>query len=197
MSFSRRCESRARYLLELVQGASKHLSYLLRHNYSLLGLSLDAEEFVSLDRLLSAIRKQKDWSWVTLDDILELQQTSEKKRFETVKGKIWALYGHTIPARTAQEVAVPPNILYHGTSRKKIHSILRYAILPIWRQCVHLSTYVEETKNVCLRRDENPAIFRVHAKEAWRNGVRFFKARAIFLSESIPPRFLELERSPN
>ncbi len=172
---------------------SRYLSHILRHNASSFGLTLDPNGFVPLDRLVSAIRQQRKWSWVTLNDIVDVERTSDKKRFEIIGGHIRALYGHTIPSRISHEEVAPPEILYHGTSRRNAQAILRAGILPMRRQYVHLSTTAEEAEGIGLRRDEKPVVLRVLALEAYKNGVRFFRSGPLFLSERIPPKFIELE----
>ena len=156
---------------------------------------MDEDGFVQLDRLVSAIQTIEEWSWVAVDDILNVQRHSDKKRFEIAEGKIRAIYGHTISKKIHYEPVVPPVILYHGTSRKSLQSIVRHGILPMRRQYVHLSISVEEAEAVGKRRDQNPIILRVFAVEAHKSGVRFFQAGSLFLSEPIPPSFIEFERT--
>jgi putative RNA 2'-phosphotransferase len=172
---------------------SRYLSYLLRHSPDSIRLTLDEDGFIPLQRLISAIGRRNGWNWVTLDDIAEIQRSSQKKRFEIAEGRIRALYGHTLTSRIHYDSVVPPQILFHGTSRKNLESILKRGIMPMHRQYVHLSTSAEDAKSVGLRRDEDPVIIKVLALQAHKNGVKFFKAGAVFLSEPIPPRFLELK----
>jgi putative RNA 2'-phosphotransferase len=131
---------------------------------------------------------------VTLDNIAEIQRSSQKRRFEIVKGRIRALYGHTLASRIQYDSVVPPQTLFHGTSRKNLESILKRGIMPMHRQYVHLSTSAEDAKSIGLRKDEEPVIIKVLALQAHKNGVRFFKAGEVFLSNPIPPKFLELRR---
>jgi len=172
---------------------SKFLSYVLRHDPDSLGLTLDADGFVPLDPLISAIRREKKWSWVTLEDVDEIQQRSDKRRFEIVGGRIRALYGHTLPSKVRHEEVVPPKILYHGSPRKNLQSILKDGLSPMHRQYVHLSITAYEAESVGLRRDEKPAIVRVFALDAHKGGVKFYRAGPVFLSDRIPPEYLELE----
>lgn len=172
---------------------SKYLSYLLRHNPASLGLTLDADGFVSIHRLVSAINGQREWSGVTMRDLEEIQQTSDKRRFEIVGERIRALYGHTLPARVRHDAVVPPQVLFHGTARMNIQPILKRGLLQMRRQYVHLSATRDEAMSVGRRRDQSPVVIRVYALKAHRYGIRFFKAGAVFLSESIPAKFLELE----
>ncbi len=170
---------------------SKFLSYVLRHGPGSLGLTVDSNGFIPLDSLISAIRRQKNWGWVTLEDVSKIQKRSEKRRFEIVGNRIRALYGHTLPSKVQHEEVIPPLILYHGTPRENLQSILKEGLSPMHRQYVHLSSTANEAENVGLRRDENPVILRVHALDAHKEGVRFYRAGSVFLSEPIPPRYLE------
>ena len=176
---------------------SRYLSYLLRHDPSSLGLSLDPDGFIPVDRLVSSIRLQRKWKWVTMNDVLDAVRRSDKKRFDIVEGRIRAIYGHTIPSRVRYEEVIPPEILYHGTSRKNVESILKGGILPMRRQYVHFSTTAEEAESVGRRRDEKPAILRVCALDAYKSGVKFFQAGSLFLSGPIPPKFIEVEDAQN
>lgn len=172
---------------------SRYLSYLLRHNPSSLELTLDSDGFARLDDLVSALQTQVQWGWVTRNEILSVLRYGEKKRFEILGDKIRALYGHTLQRKLQHEPVVPPETLYHGTSRKSVQSILSGGILPMRRQYVHLSSSVAEARTVGLRRDEKPVVLRVLAGEAHKSGVKFFRAESLFLSEPMPPKFIELE----
>ena len=178
-----------------IERLSKYLSYILRHNPSSVKLALDENGFMQLDHLISAIQTEDKWSWVTRSDIMKVQRKSDKNRFEIVGNKIRAVYGHSLPARVQHEVVVPPVILYHGTARRSLQSILRNGILPMRRQYVHLSTSVEEAYYVGLRKDYDTLILRVLALKAHEAGVKFYQAGSVFLSEPIPSRFIELESS--
>jgi putative RNA 2'-phosphotransferase len=170
---------------------SRYLSYVLRHNPSSLGLTPDGADFVSLARLISAIRREKKWSWVTLEDVEGIQQRGGKMRFEIIGGRVRALYGHTLPAKVRHEEAVPPKILYHGTATKNLQSIRKDGLSPMHRQYVHLSSTADEAESVGFRRDEKPVILLVRALDAYRGGVKFYLAGSVFLSEPIPPEYLE------
>jgi putative RNA 2'-phosphotransferase len=172
---------------------SKYLSYLLRHNPQLIGLKMDEYGFVSLNELLLTLRRDRTWSWVTGLDIEELHRSSDKRRFEIVGGRIRALCGHTLPSKVPHEEVVPPQILFHGTARKNLQSILKDGLSPMRRQYVHLSTSKQEAENVGRRRDECPAIVRVRALDAYNGGVKFYRAGQVFLSNSIPPAYLVAE----
>jgi putative RNA 2'-phosphotransferase len=78
---------------------------------------LDENGFVSVDLLLKALRKTKPGTNVTLDDIIQIVTSSEKKRHEIIGDKIRALYGHSCISIAEQIAVSPPDYLFHGTSR--------------------------------------------------------------------------------
>ena len=47
-------------------------------------------------------------------------EKSEKKRHEIKDGRIRAFYGDSIPMKIWKEEKTPPDILYHGTARRKV-----------------------------------------------------------------------------
>jgi len=190
---------RKEYTLQL----SKFLSLVLRHKPSVLELEPDNQGFVLFEELLSALQKQPRWREVTESDILEVIDNSDKRRFELVEGKIRALYGHSLAVEVEYPEVEPPADLYHGTAWGSIPQILEEGLKPEGRRYVHLSVNVEDAVEVGKRRDPNPAILRVKTEEARNSGIRFFSAGGgsasgrkasdgIFLTEEIPPEFLEI-----
>lgn len=58
---------------------SKFLSYILRHQPESIGLKLDAEGWAIIDDLINAA--VKNGHDITIDNILDVVQSSDKKRF--------------------------------------------------------------------------------------------------------------------
>ncbi len=163
---------------------SKKLSYILRHNPGAFGLILDKEGWVPMEEIerKAGIRKK---------DIYRVVRHQRKRRFEIRGGKIRALYGHSVMKLSYPEVE-PPLILYHGTSPERALRILKEGLKPIGRHYVHLSMSRDEAKLVGLRHSKRPVILMVRAREAYRKGIKFYKAGDLFLSDPIPPKFLEM-----
>ena len=117
----------------------------------------------------------------TLEKVVE---QSDKKRFELTNGKIRALYGHSIPAKIKKEEIIPPEILYHGTSRKAVEAILIEGLKPMKRQYVHLSYNPDIAYDVGKRKDDQPVILQINARNAYEDGVVFYaciKDNTIFI----------------
>ncbi len=78
--------------------------------------------------------------------------------------------------RVAFEPACPPAVLYHGTARRFLPSIMEEGLRPMSRQYVHLSADTDMARQVGSRHDRRdpPAILRVDAAAAHADGVAFY-----------------------
>ncbi len=171
---------------------SKLLSFMLRHQPETFGLKLDENGFVPLADVLTAVRREREWSATTEEHIREVVATSDKQRFEMVGENIRARYGHSVPQQVAYPEVEPPEVLYHGTARRFLPNIRKNGLQPMKRQYVHLSTEVEQAQTVGKRRDATPVMLKVRARAAWQAGVRFFHPEErLYLSTAIPAEFVE------
>lgn len=82
---------------------SKEISYTLRHAPWEYELELDENGWVDIEQLLDSLKLDKNWTDLTVTDIEEMIEQSEKTRHEISNGKIRALYGHSTPARIKLE----------------------------------------------------------------------------------------------
>lgn len=78
---------------------SKEVSYALRHAPWEYELELDDEGWVSIEQILIALRRDKQWESITENDLIEMIDKSDKARHEILNGKIRALYGHSAPKK--------------------------------------------------------------------------------------------------
>jgi len=170
---------------------SKYMSYLLRHHPEKAGLSLDEEGFVLIDDLVEAISSNPRWSWVTRHHVIQVVTGDEKGRFQVVGEKIRAAYGHSVEVRPKYERIKPPEILYHGTSRRAVPQIKREGLKPLKRRYVHLSPDWDTAFDVGRRHDEEPVVLEIRARDAYRAGIFFTRAAPkVYLSDPIPPEFI-------
>ncbi len=177
---------------------SKEISYALRHHPEEYGLVPDPEGFVEIADLLAAINARHPGRRpVTESDLEEIVATSEKKRHEIVGTSIRALYGHSFAQKIERTPADPPAILYHGTARRFLPSILEQGLLPMGRQCVHLSADVPTALEVGRRRDAHPALLVVDTAAAKAAGICFYEGNEkVWLADRIPPEYLSLCENP-
>ena len=170
---------------------SKEISYILRHNPQEYGLTLDKQGWLDLEDLNSALKVQEQYRHLETADIVSMVLHATKKRHEIHNGRIRALYGHTLQERIEKEPTQPPEILFHGTSRKSAENIMTEGLLSLRRQYVHLSQDRETANRVGKRKDKTPVIFVIDAKHAWSAGIHFYLGNEnIWLSDSIPPEFI-------
>jgi len=177
---------------DLVQ-LSRTMSYALRHNPTDFGLTLDREGWVSVQSLLTALRsRQSEWHNLQVEDFASVIAQSEKRRFEMRDGNIRAYYGHSVSQKMAKEPAIPPAILFHGTTPEAVSIIQRDGLKPMKRQYVHLSADAETARQVAVRRTSHPVILRVSALKAYQHGIAFYLGNdMIWLADSIPSKFID------
>lgn len=171
---------------------SKKMSYCLRHNPRKYGLKLDEYGFVELQEFLNAMNRMHHFQpKLTEMKIREIMNSSDKERFEIKNGKICALYGHSIPGIIKRKQATPPDILYHGTAHRFLPSIMKEGLLPMGRQYVHLSTDIAMAESVGKRRDNRPVILKINAKQAAKDGIKFYVGNdEVWLCDHVPVKYL-------
>lgn len=123
------------------QNISKTVSYWLRHAPWEAGLSPDEPGWVKLNRLMSAL--DECGINLTIDGLEALNHSPDKVRWEIdrVNDHIRASHGHSFPVIVG-EAQQPPDTLYHGTDVKSLPAIRQQGILPMNRQFVHLTRYI-------------------------------------------------------
>ena len=92
---------------------SKFLSFVLRHNPRSIGLELDANGWVSIDKLIKQANEKKGYS-LNSQLLAEVVETNDKKRFSVndYGTKIRANQGHTIKVDLELKPVIPPDIFY-------------------------------------------------------------------------------------
>lgn len=171
----------------------KTISYILRHHPEEYHLELDEEGWVELSELLFALKEQ--WGTLTEDDIYDVMNHSDKKRYEIKDGKIRACYGHTIQKKIKKIPTEPPQYLYHGTARRFMEFIMKDGLLPMKRQYVHLSKDIETATKVGKRHDQKPVILTINARQAYNDGIQFYEEKEnVWLSEPIPFHYIKIKK---
>ena len=172
---------------------SKTMSYLLRHHPDEAGLVLDEEGMVPIEALVKAINKRRGFGWVTEEKVRHVVKQSDKQRFRIEGARIGARYGHNRKIRTVKPGTPiePPEILYHGTPRRAVPSILKQGLLSQGRQFVHLSATPDTAQKVGTRRDKQPAMLLIKARDAHKAGINFYAPTSeTYLAEHIPPKYI-------
>lgn len=152
---------------------SKFLSYVLRHHPELINLNLDENGWANVDELI--IKSTNDSQGFTFEELDEIVQTNDKKRFifNEDKTRIRANQGHSIDINLALIPQQPPEFLYHGTAQSNIDSILEKGIEKRNRQHVHLSQDKETATKVGMRHGK-PIILTINTQKMFDDGIEFY-----------------------
>ncbi|MCM1221276.1 MAG: RNA 2'-phosphotransferase [Lachnospiraceae bacterium] len=178
--------------MKQLENLSKEISYALRHAPWEYELEMDETGRVPVEQLLEALRREVKWKNVGEADLSEIIEKSEKKRFEIKDGMIRAFYGHSIPMKILKEEKMPPDILYHGTARRFVPSIMENGLRPQNRQYVHLSEDVETAESVGKRHDARPCILTIDARRAWEKGIKFYVGNEkVWLADLVPGKYVQ------
>ena len=120
-------------------------------------------------------------------------ETNGKKRFafNSDKTMIRASQGHSIEVELNLPEAIPPAILYHGTTARFLESILANGLQKQNRQHVHLSE-TPETATAVGSRHGKPVILKINAKEMHDGGLRFYLSEnKVWLTDSVPAQYIK------
>jgi len=167
---------------------SKKLSYVLRHKED---VQLDSEGWLDINTALKEVQSQSNkLGDITVDDLKEVSETFDKKRFEIAGNKIRAKYGHS-QAKIEYEPAKPPKHLYHGTPMDLMGKILKEGLQSMDRQYVHMSVDLETAQKVGKRHSRKVAVFTIDSEKAWETGQEFYKSDdGTWLTEEVSSEFL-------
>lgn len=156
-------------------GASKKLSYLLRHSDV-----PDDQGWIPLEKLV------QDYDY-TEQCVRQIVANDEKHRYEISDDdkSVRALYGHTNHVHIQWPEAIPPKILYHGTAKKNLNAILQEGLKSMSRQYVHLSETIEDAIKVGKRHGE-PIVLAIDTQKVIEDGGCFYRVpNGIWLTKDI------------
>ncbi len=169
---------------------SKLLSLVLRHDPSVVGMTLDPQGWLSVPALLSRLQaRDRAWSHAGL---VQLVADNDKQRFElSADGtRIRARQGHSLSVDLELTPTAPPVVLYHGTVQRFVDSILVQGLRKGSRQHVHLSGDRETAKRVGSRRGK-PVLLTVRAQDLAQAGCPFYlSSNGVWLTDHVPPAFI-------
>lgn len=170
---------------------SKYLSKHLRHTPERIGINLIEGGWVAVDELLAACAKHN--FPITRTQLNEVVEKNSKKRFsfDSTGKLIRANQGHSVEVDLQLEAQVPPDVLYHGTGRGAVESILRTGLNKMSRHHVHLSIDILTARNVG-KRHGSPVVLAVDAAAMYANGYQFYCSdNGVWLVDCVPPQYLK------
>lgn len=174
---------------------SKLMSFALRHRPDSLGLALDKNGWVAVEKLVAALNG-KGMS-ASRDDIERVVAASDKKRFALSEdgALIRANQGHSIAVDLELTPQPPPPLLYHGTVMRFMDGIRRVGLVSRSRQHVHLSE-TRETALAVGRRRGAPVVLEIDAEGCRAAGATFYRsANGVWLTAFVESRFISFPQT--
>ncbi|GIE81061.1 putative RNA 2'-phosphotransferase [Actinoplanes philippinensis] len=175
---------------------SRRMSLVLRHRPESAGLTLDANGWVPVGELLTALG-------ITRAELDLVVAHNDKSRFAVQTGpdgvdRIRASQGHS--RRVAVDLGLPPANppaeLFHGTPRANAEAILREGLRPRSRHHVHLSVDLPTAVTVGRRRSPDVVVFSVAAGVMVEEGHVFHRSdNGVWLTASVPSQHLSIKRT--
>lgn len=169
---------------------SRFLSLILRHEPQRIGVTLDANGWISVEKLLVALNEYG--KRVTLSLLQQVVAENDKQRFAFSEDglQIRANQGHSVEVALDYAPSAPPAVLYHGTVRRFLTAIRAQGLLKGSRHHVHLSARREVALQVGQRRGQ-PVILTVRAEAMVAAGHTFYRTpNGVWLVDHVPPQFL-------
>lgn len=181
---------------------SKLLSMVLRHKGIELGFSVSSDGYV----LVSELLKNKKFSRYTIEDIKNVVETSNKKRFQLEEGpdgmlRIRAVQGHSMPTISDNlllTLITDPSelpLILHGTYKKFLPNILAEGLSKMGRNHIHFAVGTDALSG--FRKDCEVLIL-IDIHKAMAAGIQFQRSEnGVILSRGIndtgiiPPEFFK------
>lgn len=175
---------------------SKFLSLMLRHQADQFGLDLDAQGFTPFEDVVKQVRQRYGETYQAVDVLKVIDgDTTGKKRFELVNGRIRAMYGHSAVREISYETVEPPELLYHGTTDNVLDAIRRDGLQRRSRQYVHMAIHQDRAEQVATRHGGKPIILTIRAADAHKAGVKFYQPEPEhFLADEIPAAYIDFPK---
>ena len=164
----------------------KFIALILRHNPSVIGITLDEHGWADADELISKLGITRSF----LEEIVRLDN-KQRYTFNEDGTKLRANQGHSVNVDVELERAVPPSVLYHGTGEKFVASIDETGLLPKSRLYVHLSSDYNTAVSVGSRHGR-PVVYTVDTEQMIKDGIAFFLSRnGVWLTKRVPVEYLK------
>ena len=182
---------------DLIERITRSLAYMLRHQPEQFDLELDEFGWADLREARIGggqpipLLNERLGEAVSEEDVQDAVSSGDRQRYEIDRGMIRALYGHSIDVQPG-EPSQPPELLYVGVSRQDAERAERFGLRPGRRRFLHLALTSEDALETAARSSEDVVLVKVHALDAWEEGISFYDRKALFLSDPIPTHYLEI-----
>lgn len=171
-------------------GTSKFLSLVLRHQPETIGLALDESGWADIEELLAAANQSG--RRLNRELLFRVVNENDKRRFAISEDatKIRASQGHSIEIDLGLQPTEPPQLLYHGTVKRFLASIMQKGLEAGSRQHVHLSRNRKTATSVGKRRG-SPVILTIDSAAMHSDGYEFYlSANDVWLTVEVPVPYI-------
>ncbi len=168
------------------------LSLVLRHKPETIGLTLDNNGWANVASLI--IQMNAKGFKLSFETLCYVVDNNNKKRFafNSDRTQIRASQGHSIQIDLNYISKAPPPVLYHGTGKQFVDTILKEGLKKMNRHHVHLSADAETAEKVGLRKGK-PVILVIDAAKMHEQGFRFFiSENGVWLTERVPVDYIKI-----
>lgn len=172
---------------------SRFISLILRHKPDTVGLSLDRQGYVGIGALIEAINSKSNF-FIDVSMLDFIVRTDNKKRYSYSSDgtMIRANQGHSVNVDLGLKECTPPRVLYHGTGKKYLESILREGLKSKSRIHVHLSSDKDTAVDVGNRHGK-PVVLKVEAGLMYSKGYKFYLSENyVWLCDSVPVEYISV-----
>lgn len=188
-----------------IEKISRSLSKVLRHKAKELGLDMDSEGYVKLDKLLNLSM----FKGVTITEIELVVKLNDKQRFSLKKTEndylIRANQAHNASMAQVLDsdklyipIQQPLDVCIHGTNKQFISSIQKTGLHKMERLHIHMIPCEPDDKNVVsgLKMKSNVLIY-IDMKKAMDDGMKFYlSTNNVVLSDGfdgvIDPKYFQM-----
>lgn len=119
-----------------LKNISKQIIFVLRHSPESYNLKLDSNGYIPITEICNKFN-------ISIEDLYNIIENDDKKRFELFGLNIRACQGHSIHLEDIESTweinKDNTSLLYHGTCKDNLMSIIEKGIFPMSRQYVHLN----------------------------------------------------------
>lgn len=172
---------------------SKYLSYILRHDPEDAGISLDENGWTDVDILIQQLQHRFPGMERSMLEYVVATNNKQRFAFNEGKSRIRASQGHSVEVDLNLLAQQPPIVLFHGTSKDRVPSIMKEGLKKGERHHVHLSENVTTALQVGSRHGSS-FILKVHSGKMHEDGYTFYlSANRVWLTDHVPPEYLEDE----
>lgn len=167
---------------------SKTLSYILRHKPEDFKLYMDQHGWVEVQPLVDAL----NINIPTLVSIVK-EDTKGRYQFNSDNTFIRATQGHSVPISVdLPEFNSDVPVIYHGTAKRFLDSILEDGLKRMSRVHVHLSLDADTALDVG-KRHGSPVVLSIDYQQMKADGIKLLMSdNGVILTDYVAPKYIKV-----